>query len=386
MNAMKFTGANSREALRAVKRALGAEAIILANRTVEGGVEITALKAEALGAMHAALGPAAAAAQGGGEWESVLAREIEALRGVLEVQLGGLVWGDLLRREPVQARLLRELLHAGFSPGLARLLAGKLPAGAEAGRAMRIAHDALAANLACAPEDEIVERGGVYALMGPTGVGKTTTAAKLAARCVVRHGAERVALLTTDTYRIGAHEQLRLYGRILGLPVHAVCDEEDLRAVLGDLEGRHIVLIDTVGMSQRDRRVSEQLGMLCGAGHVNRLLLLSACGSADSLDETVRAYRGAEGLAGAVLTKVDEAVSLGGALDVIIRHRLKLQYVTNGQRVPEDLHAPNREYLLHRALTQRPADAAYRLHDSDVPGMLGTARVAPPATGTLAQA
>jgi flagellar biosynthesis protein FlhF len=219
--------------------------------------------------------------------------------------------------------------------------------------------------------------------MGPTGVGKTTTTAKLAARCVVRYGAERVALLTTDTYRIGAHEQLRLYARILGLSVHAICDETDLRAVLGDLSGRHIVLIDTVGMSQRDRRVSEHVGMLCGAGSVNRVLLLSACGSADSLDETVRAYRGTESLAGVVLTKIDEAVSLGGAVDVVVRHRLKLHYLTNGQRVPEDLHAPNREYLLHRALSQRPAEAAYAVQDSDVPGLLGMARVAPAAAATM---
>ena len=384
MNARRFTGANSREALRAVKRELGADAVILSNRTIEGGVEIMALKAEALDALeraesgHDAEPPARA---DGGQPESALAREVEALRAVLESQLGGLVWSDLQRREPVQARLLRELLHAGFSPALARKLTGALPAGMAAGHAMRLVHDALGSHLACAPEDAIVARGGVYALMGPTGVGKTTTTAKLAARCVVHHGAERVALLTTDTYRIGAHEQLRLYGRILGLPVHAVCDEADLRAVLEDLQGRHTVLIDTVGMSQRDRGVGEQVAMLCGAGRVNRLLLLPACGSAESLDESVRAYRGPGELAGVVLTKIDEAVSLGGALDVIIRHRLTLHYLTNGQRVPEDLHAPNREYLLHRALNPRAAEPAYRLEDSDVPGMLA-ARAAAFATGT----
>jgi flagellar biosynthesis protein FlhF len=384
MKAMKFTGANSREALRAVKRELGDDAVILSNRKVAEGVEITALKADALSALQpAGRSPAAASRGSAAEADGALAREIGALRELLQVQLGGLVWADLLRREPAQARLLRDLLHAGFSPLLARTLTAQLPAGLEPGAARRLVRDALAANLACAPEDEIVERGGVYALMGPTGVGKTTTTAKLAARCVVRYGAERVALLTTDTYRIGAHEQLRLYARILGLSVHAICDETDLRAVLGDLSGRHIVLIDTVGMSQRDRRVSEHVGMLCGAGSVNRVLLLSACGSADSLDETVRAYRGTESLAGVVLTKIDEAVSLGGAVDVVVRHRLKLHYLTNGQRVPEDLHAPNREYLLHRALSQRPAEAAYAVQDSDVPGLLGMARVAPAAAATM---
>src|SRR5262249_49170894 len=141
--------------------------------------------------------------------------------------------------------------------------------------------------------------------------------------------------------------------------------------------GKHMVLIDTVGMSQRDKRVVDQLAMLKNAGvNVQRMLLLPACSSADVLDESVRAYQGEAGLTGAILTKIDEAVTLGGALDVIIRRRLKLHYVANGQRVPEDLHAANREYLVHRALRQRSVEPTFKISDTDMPAILGAARVA----------
>jgi flagellar biosynthesis protein FlhF len=193
----------------------------------------------------------------------------------------------------------------------------------------------------------------------------------------VRHGAERIALLTTDSYRIGAHEHLRIFGRILGVSVHAVSDAEDLRVVLANMNGKHTVLIDTGGMSQRDKMVTEQVGMLCRSrGPVNRLLLLGACSSAEVLEETVKAYRGSDALAGVILTKVDEAVGVGGALDVIIRHRLELHYVSNGQRVPEDLCAPNGEDLLHQALHQVSDDPAFNLTDGDVPALLGGNRAA----------
>jgi len=164
----------------------------------------------------------------------------------------------------------------------------------------------------------------------------------------VRYGADRLALLTTDGYRIGAQEQLRIYGRILGVPVFVVRDGEDLRRTLADLRDKHMVLIDTVGMSQRDRMVAEQAAMLMRAGEVNRLLLLNAGCRGDTLDDVVRAYAG-EDLAGCIMTKVDEATALAPALDCIVRHGLTLSYVANGQRVPEDLHLPNRNYLLHRA-------------------------------------
>jgi flagellar biosynthesis protein FlhF len=189
----------------------------------------------------------------------------------------------------------------------------------------------------------------VYALVGPTGVGKTTTVAKIAAECALRFGPEQVALVTTDTYRIGAIDQLGIYGRILSAPVFAIRDETDLRQTLANLRARRLVLIDTIGMSQRDQRLAEQVALLAGAGRpVHRVLLLPAVAQPSVLDDVVRAYRGAA-LAGCILTKVDEAPSLGGALDALLRHRLTLHYVANGQRVPEDLHRPSPLYLVERA-------------------------------------
>ena len=207
----------------------------------------------------------------------------------------------------------------------------------------------------------------LLALVGPTGVGKTTTTAKLAARCVLRHGASKVALITTDGYRIGAHEQLRIYGRILGVSVHLVKDADDLQQTLYDLRHKHMVLVDTMGMSQRDRMVGEQVAMF-GNSNVKRLLLLSATSRGDTLDDVVRAYSGAD-LAGCILSKIDEATSLASSLDVIIRHGLRLHYVSNGQRVPEDLHLPNRAYLLHRAFKDLPETSPHRL-DGVEPGLM----------------
>ncbi|HUO44447.1 MAG TPA: flagellar biosynthesis protein FlhF [Burkholderiales bacterium] len=395
MNARKFFGANSSEALREVKRALGADAVVLANRRVGGQVEITALAPEALarltsGASSSAAPPEAAPAalrknpRGGTPPErpapppsaacsepsvAHLMSELKALRGTMESQLAGIAWSDLQRREPLRARLLREMLGSGFTPALARLLADGSPAGRDYEDTIQWAQAVLARNLLVADDDEIVARGGVYALVGPTGVGKTTTTAKLAARCVVRHGAERLALLTTDGYRVGAHEQLRIYGKILGVAVHAVRDAEDLRVRLAELGGKHLVLIDTMGMGQRDRQVAEQTGMLTECG-VRRLLLLTATAGAEQLEDVARAYRG-DGIHGAILTKADEAVSIAGALDVALRYKLTLHYAANGQRVPEDLHPARCEYLAHRALRPRPADTAGGLTDAEVPFMLG---------------
>ena len=231
-------------------------------------------------------------------------------------------------------------------------------------------------NLRCADAtDDIVARGGVYALVGPTGVGKTTTTAKLAARCAVRYGASKLALLTTDSYRVGAHDQLRIYGKILGVPVQTVTDRQDLEQALDSIRGKQLVLIDTVGMSQRDERVREQATLLAHP-QIKRLLLLNAAAQGETLEEVVDAYcrspevATAPELAGCVLTKLDEAGQLGQALDIVIRHRLFLQYTSSGQRVPEDLHAPNAEYLVHRSLRAAPKPA-FRLSDEAFSLMTG---------------
>ena len=285
--------------------------------------------------------------------------EIRSLRKIVEQHLAGFAWGETARSQPVKTEILRQMLDAGFSPQFARDLLGDLPSEMNGVEAMAWVKGAADRSLLTLGADsDIVDRGGVYALVGPTGVGKTTTTAKLAARCVLRHGPSKVALVTTDGYRIGAHEQLRIYGRILGVSVHLVKDAVELRQTLGELQHKHMVLVDTMGMSQKDKLVPELTDMLAGCD-VRRLLLLNSTSRGDTLDDVVRAYAG-DSLAGCVLTKIDEAASLATVLDVIMRHRLQLLYVSNGQRVPEDLHLPNRSYLLHRAFKDVPESSPHK--------------------------
>lgn len=304
---------------------------------------------------------------------SGMMNEIRAMRGLMETQLAELSWNATAQREPQKAAVLREMLAAGFSATLARYLLEKMPATKDALDAMRWVKTVLARNLTTiGSEDALLEQGGVYALVGPTGVGKTTTTAKLAARCVMRHGPDKLALITTDAYRIGGHEQLRIYGKILGVMVHSVKDEADLRIALKELRNKHTVLIDTIGMSQRDHMVAEQVAMLSGSGaDVKRLLCLNSTSTNETLNEVVRAYQGS-GLHGAIMTKMDEAASIGGVLDIVIRQKLNLHYISNGQRVPEDLHVADRNLLVDRAFRHR-GNAG---NDADLPLMMAAAHTA----------
>ncbi|KVG57478.1 flagellar biosynthesis protein FlhF [Burkholderia territorii] len=304
--------------------------------------------------------------------------ELGAMRGMMEEQFDSLMWHDRQRRSPVHGALTRHLFSAGFSAQLVRMLVDNLPSGDGAQtfeQAAEWAQSVLAANLpVLESEDALMERGGVFALMGPTGVGKTTTTAKLAARCVMRFGASKVALLTTDSYRIGGHEQLRIFGKILGVPVHAVKDAGDLELALSELRNKHIVLIDTIGMSQRDRALSDQIAMLHGANApVQRLLLLNATSHGDTLNEVVQAYRSAAeypDLAGCILTKLDEATHLGGVLDTVIRYKLPVHYVSTGQKVPENLYVASTRFLLKSAFCVPRDGSPFVPQDEDMPTLL----------------
>jgi flagellar biosynthesis protein FlhF len=301
----------------------------------------------------------AAASAAAAEMQGMMS-ELRAMRGMMETQLAELSWGSTQQREPHKAGVLREMLAAGFSASLSRYLIDKMPAGKDGAESMRWIKTVLSRNLTTmSDEDAILDRGGVFALVGPTGVGKTTTTAKLAARCVMRHGPEKLALITTDAYRIGGHEQL----------VHSVKDEADLRIALKELRNKHTVLIDTIGMSQRDQMVTEQVAMLTESGaNVQRLLCLNATSTNETLNEVVRAYQGS-GLAGCIMTKMDEAASIGNVLDVVIRQKLNMYYISNGQRVPEDLHLVDRAMLVDRAFRNK-RDASNHIADADLPLMM----------------
>ncbi|HEX3637341.1 MAG TPA: flagellar biosynthesis protein FlhF, partial [Paraburkholderia sp.] len=301
--------------------------------------------------------------------------ELSSMRGMMEEHFAGLLWGDRQRRSPNHAALTKRLFAAGFSAQLVRLLIDNMPEIEQAEASMEWVQQVLENNLPVMDSEEsMMNRGGVFALMGPTGVGKTTTTAKLAARCVMRFGASKVALLTTDSYRIGAHEQLRIFGKILGVSVHAVKDAGDLQLALSELRNKHIVLIDTIGMSQRDRTVSDHIAMLCGAGRpVQRLLLLNATSHGDTLNEVVQAYQSTPDqppLAGCILTKLDEATNLGGVLDTVIRYKLPVHYVSTGQKVPENLYVATRRFLIKSAFCIPRDGSPFVPQDDDVPPLL----------------
>ena len=301
--------------------------------------------------------------------EQRMFEELSAMKAMLQSQIAGLAWRDMAERRPLALKIWRELIDAGFSASLARAVADKLPDDHSEAQARKWLTEVLARNIRCAdPERDMVESGGVFALVGPTGVGKTTTTAKLAARCVVKFGAQSLGLITTDSYRIGAFDQLAIYGKILGVPVHSAQSYGELEATIATMAGKRLVLIDTTGMGQRDNRVAEQINLLDNP-RIKRVLLLNAAAQAETLDDVARAYQGraagARPLAGAILTKIDEAAKLAPALDVVARHALELLHVTNGQRVPEDLHAPSSPALLHRAL-KAAVDPVYALNENEV--------------------
>ncbi|WP_114239961.1 flagellar biosynthesis protein FlhF [Dyella sp. C9] len=273
--------------------------------------------------------------------------ELGSLRDLLETQLSSLVWNDMERRQPMRARVLREMTRLGIEPDVARQLVNELPVDINAEQARYLPLGVLSRSLSISRRDES-ERQGVIALVGPTGVGKTTTIAKLAARAVMRHGASQVALVSTDHYRIGAAAQLEHYGRLLGVRVYPAYDAESLGQVLSLLRGCHTVLVDTAGLAGNDPRLAEQLEVLGQGGELRACLVLAANAHASSLDEAVRAYLPVKPHA-CILTKLDEAPSLGGALSVVIRHKLALDYITDGQRVPEDIATADARVLVCRA-------------------------------------
>ena len=272
----------------------------------------------------------------------------------------GMGWFEATRRRPGQMRLLRNLLGCHFSPMLARTLVELLPsdyADAQADEWLRqMLMRALAgvnqgAGLALGEERTLFDAGGVFALIGPTGVGKTTSIAKIAAHHVLRHGPRSLALITADVYRIGAQEQLRAFGRMLGVPVQVAQDREVLQRLLKEHEGCRLVLIDTAGIGQRDDRVG-QLTSALEVSQVRRVLVMNAAAQSGSLEEVLGAF-GARDTAGVLLSKVDEAVGLGACLDALVRHRLPLLGYADGQRVPEDYHAVNFGRLVEMALDRQ---------------------------------
>ncbi|KQV83069.1 flagellar biosynthesis protein FlhF [Rhizobacter sp. Root1221] len=295
--------------------------------------------------------------------------ELRSMKGLIEDRFGALAFMEKMQRHPAQAQLIQKLLDCGFSPALVRKLTETLPTDAADETAW--AANVLERNLITGEAEPALEdQGGVYALIGSTGVGKTTTTAKIAAAFATKYGAANLGLITLDAYRVAAHEQLRAYGRILGVPVHTAHDRASLEDLLELLSSKKMVLIDTAGMAQRDSRTRELLDMLAHRS-IQKLLVVNASAQGETIEDVMLAYK-ASACKGIVLSKMDEAVKLAPALDAVIRHKLKVVGVANGQRVPEDWHRLSAHALVHRAL-RASTNPAYRMDADDV-NLIFTAR------------
>ncbi|WP_031433535.1 flagellar biosynthesis protein FlhF [Methylomarinum vadi] len=302
------------------------------------------------------------------EMRNEMRKEINGLKAAMDSKLAQLD----RHREPVQqsnatrVELLRRMADMGLCKNLASKIANRLESQQDAELAFTKAQEMLTQILPIAADD-LLESGGIAALVGPTGVGKTTTIAKIAAQFILRHGTRDVALITTDNYRIGAHEQLNIYGRILDVPVRVANDAEELRNHIRDFSDKRLILIDTAGMSQRDMRLAEQIKTLCQHDlAIKTYLVMSAATQYQAMHEIIESFRQYEPQAG-ILTKLDEAVAQGAALSAIIEQQLPLSFLTDGQQVPEDIRLAEAEALIGQCVAGIGTESDYtnELNDED---------------------
>ena len=365
MKIVRHTAPDMRQALRAIREQLGENAVLLSSRRGPQGVEVTAavdfdaarldsaaepaeLRVTAAPAFTNAAAPAFTAPPGDATAEA-MGNELKTLRRMLESQLAQLAWNERSRRNPVHVELLRELSEIGVAQDLADHLVGQLPAGVDLTQGRRFTVAGLSQYL-LVTGDRWLDSGGRVAFIGATGVGKTTVLAKLAVRWILRHGPKELALVASDTVRIGAQDQMHALGQLLGVPVHVPERFEALPQLLSRLNRHRLVLIDTPGASVRDGQFEARLTVLAScAPLLEPALVLAASTQAGALEETIQRCAALKP-ASCLLTKMDEAASLGGALSALIRARLPVSYVSDGQRVPEDLRPARALELVTQAV------------------------------------
>jgi len=363
MKIKRFHAADVRQAIKEVRDVLGPDAVILSNTRVDGGIEIVAAtdydetkfqrpsqpkndvqnaKVEINPTQKQTpvppLNNKPEPSQNVWSQEPTLVqmrKEIASMKDMLQSQLSDLAWKDMERINPVQVQLLHRHLSMGIQVELAKSIVAQSRQTEDLETAWRQSLGTLASQIDI-QHDNFIDSGGIYSLVGATGVGKTTTIAKIAARCALKHGAKNVGLITTDCFRVGGQEQLRTYARILGVPVRVARTHDELAGALDELLDRRFILIDTAGMNQRDMQLTEKFSLLKNQSpKIKNYLTLSATTQTNVLNDIINAFSHLE-LSGCILTKTDETNSLGGAISAMIRHNLPLAYLCNGQQVPED--------------------------------------------------
>ncbi|MDO8905503.1 flagellar biosynthesis protein FlhF [Hydrogenophaga sp.] len=290
--------------------------------------------------------------------------DLNALKDMIEERFNTLAWLGSSKQHPIQSNLMLKLIRSGYSPAMSRAVLERVSVDASPAEAVRWVMDVITRNLkVAAPGAGLCDEGGVISLIGATGVGKTTTAAKLAAQCVKQFGAGSVGLITLDSYRVSGYEQLRAYGRLMGVVAHLAHDRAALKDLLSLLANKRMVIIDTAGLGQRDQRIQDMLDML-DMPNVKKVLVLNAGAHGDTIDDVLTSFQ-SRSLHGVVLSKVDEAVKLGPAIDALIRHQVVLRGVANGQRVPEDWQNPEAATLVRLSMGSQ-SKSAYDPQSSDL--------------------
>ena len=303
-----------------------------------------------------------------------LVLQMAEVKNLLQSHLAGNFWSNLQQNAPAHADVVKTLINAGFSPKLCADIVQAIPKEGDTAALLKRVSDIVEALIKVQDPIDVFDEGGIFTFIGPTGVGKTTSVAKVAARCVLRYGRNQVALLTTDTYRIGAQEQLKVFAKILGLPVVSVRDSDDLAAKLKEASKRKIVLLDTAGVGQRDTLMVDQTQLLAkGSANSHRILVMSATTDLRTQEDVILLHNradSAEKIKSVIVTKTDEAALVAPILDCLIRYELPLLFISNGQRVPEDLNPPNAQYLAHRAMRPRTMSGESGLASEQIPAVL----------------
>jgi flagellar biosynthesis protein FlhF len=280
-----------------------------------------------------------------------MSKELKYLRTAMDTKLSNIGWAHSSQATPVRADLLQRLAGMSISKRLSVMIANHFADHTDPELVFLKVQEMLAKVLPIA-EDSLLETGGIIALVGPTGVGKTTTIAKLAAKFILKHGARQVALVTTDNYRIGAHEQINTYGRILDVPVRVASSAGELRNLINGFSDKRLILIDTAGMSQRDMKLVEQINTLQENGlSIKSYLVMSAATEYKAMNAIIKAFSVFDPQA-SILTKLDEAVTIGSAISSIIEHNLPLSFIADGQQVPEDIHSPHARSLIEHCVAE----------------------------------
>lgn len=360
MKLKRYLAPNMRKAMTLVRDELGDDAVIMSTRNTRDGVEVVAaIDPEAQqyketpkpASSHSSyvsseLQAATQEMPGNGEMAK-MAEELKAVKQLLENQLSGLAWNQTENQDPNKVALIKRLVKMGVGWDLAQRLVDKVDAKNDQAWREILAHIELMVPI---DDKDIIESGGTIALVGPTGVGKTTTIAKIASRFVMRNSPSQIALVTTDCYKIGAQAQLKTFAELMGVPVHVVSSDGEMLSLLSALASKKLILIDTAGISQKDIRLTQQLTkQRAGTTHIRNYLVISAATQLSVMNDIVKSFSEV-GLKGCILTKVDEALQLGNVLTVLIEHQLSLSYLSGGQRVPEDLEPIKVRDLLDKAL------------------------------------